>query len=424
MHKALSDLVHINPQVELPQGLTSRSLVSFVPMANVTEGGEWVGRQVRRLHEVNSGFTSFSNDDVLVAKITPCFENGKGALVTGLMNGIGFGSTEFHVLRARKDVAPGFIFHVTQSAGFRLRAERYMTGSAGQKRVAREAFDVYGLPEFSPGEQRAISATLDTLDITIRQTEAIIEKLRQVNQGLHHDLLTRGIDANGELRPSRKEMPELYTDAACGCLPRHWEASDVAAQFSVASGLSIGPHRLPRFNRHKYLRVANVKRAMLDLGDVAEMEATRGEVADRVLAAGDLLVVEGHASSDEIGRCAIADESVSGYTFQNHLFRLRAINVEPAFALLWLNSSVARAYWRAEAATSSGLNTINRAKLDRLPVAVPPVAEQRRIVAAAFAAEQRLNEECSMLSKLSSTKLGLMDDLLTGRVRVTPLIPT
>ncbi|MEJ7804706.1 MAG: restriction endonuclease subunit S, partial [Telluria sp.] len=81
-------------------------------MSDVTESGDWVGRNERTLGVVRNGFTAFANGDVLIAKITPCFENGKGAHVTGLTNGIGFGSTEFHVLRARDGVSQRFIHHV------------------------------------------------------------------------------------------------------------------------------------------------------------------------------------------------------------------------------------------------------------------------------------------------------------------------
>jgi type I restriction enzyme S subunit len=192
------------------------------------------------------------------------------------------------------------------------------------------------------GEQRKFAEVLDTLDTTIRQTEAIIEKLTQVKQGLLHDLLARGIDANGELRPPQSQAPHLYKDSPLGWIPREWDASAVAAEFDVCSGITIGPHRAPRSSPPKYLRVANVQRARIELADVAELEATEAEMTNRGLAPGDLLVVEGHASPDEIGRCAMADEAVRGFTFQNHLFRLRATRLNAAFALHWMNSNSVR----------------------------------------------------------------------------------
>ena len=273
-------------------------------------------------------------------------------------------------------------------------------------------------------QQQTIAEVLDTLDTTIHQTEGIIEKLKQVKQGLLHDLLTRGIDANGELRPPQRQAPHLYKDSPLGWIPSEWQSSTVADEFDVTSGITLGPHRVPRSNARKYLRVANVQRDRIDLTDVAELGASDSEVACRELMPGDLLIVEGHASTDEIGRCAMANELVRGYTFQNHLFRLRAVRLSAAFGLYWMNSGGVRSYWRTEAATSSGLNTINRSKLSRVLVAIPGGEEQRRIVSTVVAMDKRLSSERAQLSKLRAQKSGLMDDLLTGRVRVTPLLDT
>ena len=422
MARALSELAQVNPKVGLPADAHVALPVSFIPMSDVSESGAWTGNQVRLLADVRNGFTVFADGDVLVAKITPCFENGKGAHVLGLTNGVGFGSTEFHVLRARSGVSNRYLHHVVHGTKFRTEAEAFMTGSAGQKRVPREAFDRFQVPDLSLPEQAKIAEILDTLDTTLRQTEAIIEKLKQVKQGLLHDLLTRGMDANGELRPPQSQSPHLYKDSPLGWIPSEWHASNVVSEFDVTSGITLGPHRVPRSHPRRYLRVANVQRARLDLSDVAELEASNAEIATRELAPGDLLVVEGHASTEEIGRCAMAGESVRGFTFQNHLFRLRATRLIPTFALEWMNSSLVRAYWRTEAATSSGLNTINRTKLNRVLVAAPSGEEQRRIVTVIDSMDQRLASEASQLAKLRMQKSGLTDDLLTGRVRVTPLL--
>lgn len=274
----------------------------------------------------------------------------------------------------------------------------------------------------SVSEQSRIAHVLDTLDNAIHETEAIIAKLKAVRQGLLHDLLTRGIDANGELRPPQAEAPHLYQDSPLGWIPKEWNASEADSEFDIDAGITLGAHRVPRCHPRKYLRVANVHRGRLVLDDIAELEASTSEVDARALSPGDLLIVEGHASTSEIGRCAIADESVRGMLFQNHLFRLRSRRLLPAFALLWLNSRVAQAYWRREAATSSGLNTINRAKLRRLPIAVPPEAEQSAIANREETVSRRIHVESRLLLKLRAQKAGLMDDLLTGRVRVTPLL--
>ena len=105
-------------------------------MPAVSENGKIDASQVKRYDEVKTGFTYFAENDVLFAKITPCMENGKGAVATGLYNEIGFGSTEFHVLRPiRNKSNPYWIYALTSFDAFRKDAANNMTGSAGQRRV-------------------------------------------------------------------------------------------------------------------------------------------------------------------------------------------------------------------------------------------------------------------------------------------------
>ena len=110
--------------------------VSFVPMSAVSENGAINTTKVKKYSEVKKGFTYFLENDVLFAKITPCMENGKGAVARGLKNKKGFGSTEFHVLRPIKGKSnPYWLYTLTSFQSFRKLAELNMTGSAGQKRV-------------------------------------------------------------------------------------------------------------------------------------------------------------------------------------------------------------------------------------------------------------------------------------------------
>ena len=110
--------------------------ISFVPMQSVSEQGDIDTTAVRTYEEVQKGFTYFSEGDVLFAKITPCMENGKGAIARGLKNSVGFGSTEFHVLRPKAEVCNSeWIYAITSFSKFRQDAARKMTGSAGQRRV-------------------------------------------------------------------------------------------------------------------------------------------------------------------------------------------------------------------------------------------------------------------------------------------------
>lgn len=137
---------------------------------------------------------------------------------------------------------------------------------------------------------------------------------------------------------------------------------------------------------------------------------------------GDLLVVEGHANPHEIGRCAMATDDVQGFAFQNHLFRLRPNRVDPNYGLLWLNSPYVKSYWVREAATSSGLNTINSKKLARVVVALPSKREQQAVVYRVRSLKDRGDMEARSKVVLQDIRTALMSDLLTGQVRVTPLL--
>ena len=136
----LSSVVEINPSKREAR-VTPDTLVSFLPMTCVGEDGSLELSQVRQFKEVSTGFTYFREDDVLFAKITPCMENGKGAIARGLLNGIGFGSTELHVLRPSTRTTSEFIYTLLHLTNVRKEAAKNMTGSGGQQRVPRTFFD-------------------------------------------------------------------------------------------------------------------------------------------------------------------------------------------------------------------------------------------------------------------------------------------
>ena len=142
----LGDVCEINPKKSLDKRLVNDFIVSFIPMPAVTENGEIDPSESKTYDEVRTGFTYFVENDVLFAKITPCMENGKGAIAKGLYNGVGFGSTEFHVLRPIKDktTAP-WLYVLTSLPKFRLDAADNMTGSADQRRVPASFLTTYKL---------------------------------------------------------------------------------------------------------------------------------------------------------------------------------------------------------------------------------------------------------------------------------------
>ena len=170
----LSEIADINPRISKETLGNNQKLVAFVSMASVTTNGTVYSGEERKLIEVSKGYTFFQKGDVLLAKITPCFENGKAAVVSGLSHDIGFGSTEFHVLRPKKDVDVRYLFHQVWNPAFRFHGVKNMTGTAGQKRLPTDflkRFTVY-LPPLP--EQKRIAAILDKADgIRKKREEAL-----------------------------------------------------------------------------------------------------------------------------------------------------------------------------------------------------------------------------------------------------------
>ena len=226
---------------------------------------------------------------------------------------------------------------------------------------------------------------------SIRSTERLVSKLEQHRESLLQELLESQSHADGGERLSVAEM-----------------------EFEIKAGITLGQHRSPRSNARPYLRVANVQRGYLDLRDVSFIEASDAELPAYRVQLGDILLVEGHANPNEIGRCALVRDDPGMMLFQNHLFRLRSRRLNPEFSQLWLNSDSARKYWHRMCATSSGLYTINSRSLRTLPVWVPDQDTQARIVQSVRAIADRLEFERRNVAKLHDLKVGLTDALLTG----------
>lgn len=143
----LSDVCIINPSKRELVGLDERTEVSFVPMRLVDEERGMIRTvEVRKLADVKKGFTYFRNNDVIFAKITPCMENGKSSLCINLKNDIGFGSTEFIVLRVTQLTIPEWIYYFIRQKKFRHEAALSFKGTAGHQRVPESFLRSYVIP--------------------------------------------------------------------------------------------------------------------------------------------------------------------------------------------------------------------------------------------------------------------------------------
>lgn len=227
----------VNPRSRRLRSLNSEEEVSFVPMDSIGEYGGLNLQQTRVISDVGSGYTEFDDGDVVVAKITPCFENGKGALAAALVNGVAFGTTELHVLRAGSKLEQRFLFYFTVSRFFRGTGEGEMYGAGGQKRVPPEFCENVRLPLPPMSEQRAIADFLDRetvkIDTLVAKKRSLIERLKEKRTALISHTVTRGLPADAACAAGLDPHPKLTPSGIdwLGDVPEHWATSRVGHLF-------------------------------------------------------------------------------------------------------------------------------------------------------------------------------------------------
>lgn len=405
-------LAHINPPLtKMPK---DTDLVSFVTMSGVSEHGGIQAAAILPFGAVSVGFTRFQENDVLFAKITPCMENGKGALAKGLFNGIGCGSTEFHVLRAKPDNSPVYLYHLLQWQYTRQMAEVFMSGSAGQQRVQSVFFERHRVYAPEPSVQSAISNILTVIDIAIENTEALIAKYQQIKAGLMHDLFTRGVLPNGQLRPPRSEAPELYQETAMGWIPREWQYELLDRLALRGSGHTPNKDHPEYWNGGvKWVSLADSYRLdQLYISDTDLKISHKGiQHSSAVLHPAGIVVLSRDAG---VGKSAITTEPMA--VSQHFMCWKCDQRLDNHFLYYWLQYNKGTF---ENIAMGSTILTIGLQYFKRLKIACPVgVAEQKSIANKLQAADSRLFSLQKDLSKKRQQKLGLMQDLLTGKVVV------
>ncbi|BAQ68702.1 type-1 restriction enzyme StySJI specificity protein HsdS [Rhodovulum sulfidophilum] len=180
-HATLADVCQINPRVD-KKTFEPDDIVAFVPMPAVeAETGRIDVSETRTFNEVKQGYTPFMKGDVLFAKITPCMENGKMAIVPEMVSKHGFGSTEFHVLRPLDGIASEYIYHAVSNLGFRYHAEHNMTGAVGQKRVPAPVLEDHSIGVPPTNEQRRI---VERIEVMFDEIDHGVENLKKARATL------------------------------------------------------------------------------------------------------------------------------------------------------------------------------------------------------------------------------------------------
>lgn len=334
-------------------------------------------------------------------------------------------STGFSVVRARSGVShPGYLFHSLMSNSIAAQANRDAVGSSYP---AVNDSDVKQFEIFMPPyrEQERVAQILDTLDTAIQRTKAIVEKLKQLRKGVLHDLLTRGIDANGELRTSCIEAPEHYQGSELGFIPKAWKPVPLSSLLAeIGQGWSPDCASTPaNFGSWGVLKTTAITWAGYNCDENKALPPKLKPRPELEVSCGDILITRAGPAS-RVGVVAYVGSTRRNLMISDKMYRMRVLESEVAgfIALALSSQSVQTQIGRALSGMAESQTNISQAIVSSLIVARPPFDEQTTIIERVEACTARIRREEERLIKLRATKSGLMDDLLTGRVRVTPLL--
>ena len=336
-------------------------------------------------------------------------------------------STEFVCLEPATDTIPlSFWRHFFSHKQFSNRLDRVAIGSTNShKRYAPRELLSFRINTPSVVEQELIAQILDTLDIQIQKTEALIAKLKKIKEGLLHDLLTRGIDQNGQLRPTPEQAPSLYKDSAIGLIPLAWHQGTISDYVLHRDGIKPGPFgssitkNMYRRTGYKIYGQEQVIRADHTFGNYYIDRTKYSELIGFAVQPWDILI----SLVGTVGKVLVIPKNHEPGIINPRLMRLRPnkVNCDATFLGQVLTSSF---FTRKLIALAGGgtMPVINKRIIQNVALPVIPLSEQTEIRARVSGLLRRLDSEATLLAKLRTQKHGLMDDLLTGRVRVTPLL--
>lgn len=378
--KTLGNIAEINPS----KGKITSKVVTFLAMSDISEQGGVINENILPIDSIKPGLTPFRKGDVIIAKITPCFENGKGALLDKITEDDGFGSTEFHVIRCQQDNK--FVYYHTQSYAFRKRLESQMTGSAGQKRVPADSVAAYKIAVPPLAEQRKIAEVLGVWDEAIEKQARLIEKLALRKRGLMQRLLSAKLRLPGFSEPWKiHKLQELFTER------NETNRTDlpllsITGDRGVILQTESEKRDTSNDDKSKYKRIAK--------GDIGynTMRMWQGRSA--------LSGLEGIVSPAYT--IVVPNTDVDGY-YMSVLFKQPRLIYD-----FWTHS---------QGLVGDTLNCKYR-DFGQVHICCPPLAEQKAITEVLTAADREIELAKEKLERLRRQKRGLMQQLLTGKKRV------
>jgi len=391
----------IDPPLTRLGRLGSEDPVSFVPMEAVGDDGSLDLSRERSFQSVREGYTAFQDGDVVVAKITPCFENGKGALAQGLRRGVGFGTTELFVLRPTPVLDGRFLYYLTYSDSFRQPATAQMYGAGGQKRVppAFVADFTFGVPPLT--EQRAIA---DFLDRETGKTDRLIDRKQ------HFDgLLSEGLSGTIEALLSAQKGVEAPLKRRIDLLPGYAFASE---QFLHSPE-----------NALRLLRGVNVSPSGVRWDDVVWWASVhRAAFAKYELDVGDIVFGMDRPWIGEGARVARLTPADVPSLLLQRVARIRPLpGLLADYLYLILQSGSFKAFFEPEL-TGVSVPHISPEQIGSYRCVIPSEAEQRGIceavARAAKSSDQRREALGRSIEILKEYRSALITAAVTGQIEV------
>lgn len=275
-------------------------------------------------------------------------------------------------------------------------------------------------------QQRRIATILSTVDQAIEQTEALIAKQERLKTGLMQDLLTRGIDENGNLRPSYDEAPELYQESELGWIPKEWRLTAVG---SILSGIDAGkspecPDKPTPAGEWGVLKVSAVQPSGFRSSENKIIENPRFVNPSYEVKDGDLLISRSN-TYDLVGVVCLVHNPQAKLLLSDKTLRLRCNpdRIITLFLFQILQQHFVRRQIEINATGTSGsMKNISQPGIRGLRILLPPKQEQDRLSKCLYSIEDQMGSEQEHLAKLRRLKTALMQDLLTGKVSIAPLL--
>lgn len=418
--KRIRHVAQLNPSKTEIKQLDPEMLVSFLPMESVGDAGSLNLERETTIAEAQSGYTYFREGDVTYAKITPCFENGKGAHMRGLLNGIGFGSTELVAVRPDyNQTTSEYLNWIFRSPVFRRLAEANMYGAGGQKRVPDDFTRDFALGFPKIEEQVLISRFLSIetakLDNLMAEQEKLIALLKEKRQVAIAHAVTKGLDPTVPMKDSGVEW--------LGEVPAHWTTCALSYRYEIALGKMLDEKRVTGEHLAPYLRNVDVQWGHINIESLPEMDFKGDDLSRYSLRTGDLLVCEG----GEVGRAAIWRGALQECYYQKALHRLRPRSTKDSTEFLYyVFHTAANLGLFAGSEGRSTIAHLTAETLRRYRFAFPPQPEQTSIanrlnkIASSF--ERLIQEAETAISLLKERRTALISAAVTGQIDVRGLV--